>query len=497
MKKLYALLLIIITGTVIYTQDAKIRIAVSPFDDSVTALSESEKAGATAAGLIETTYLGIDRFQTREANAIRDYLTLMEKAQVGLLDENAMKGDSEKLKVDYLTVGTVSKFGDVYEVDARTVKIDDWTIVHSFGTTSKNVDLAVKDISWTISEKFNRKYISEREKTSEEKPTVSVSNFVNDNIEAQKAGYSSAFAEILNSLLGSFTLISTVERKYSSALLDEKTLEMVGVVENEKGDSEFSIKGISYNLTGSIKVFKDVICINYKLYNTADSRLVFMGIKEIASPRGLRPAANSIANMIEDALNNRIGTLQIESEPADAEIFIDNNYAGKTPLVVSANKGTRKITAKLRGHENYMADIEIKPMEIIKHKIKMDILSMELIKQAFNLESAQNWAGALAAYEKFIEKYGNNEEVNNIYYRKGHLELVQLKNYSGALNTFTALVNRYPEAMVRAEGYFGIARTQLAMGNREKSQEALNYLLEKYGDTPAAEEALVLKSQFK
>jgi tetratricopeptide (TPR) repeat protein len=497
MKKIYLFLLIVITGTVLYTQEDKIRIAVSPFDDKVTALSESEKAGASASGMLEKTYLGIDRFQTREMNAISDYITLMEKAQVGLLAENAMKGDSEKLKVDYLTVGTVSKFGDIYEVDARTVKIDDWTIVHSFGTTSGSVDSAVKDISWNISEKFNKKYITEREKISDEKPTVSVSKFVNDNIAAQQAGFSSAFAEILNSLLGSFSLISTVEMKYSSALLDEKSLEMIGVVENEKGDSEFSVRGIAYNLTGNFKVFKDIICINYRLYNTADNRLVFMGIKEIASARGLRPAAYDIANTIEDVLNNRIGTLQIESDPGDAEIFIDDNYAGKTPLIVSANKGTRKISAKLRGYENYLADFEIKPMEINKYKIKMEMLSMELIKQAFLLESMQNWKGAVEAYQRFIDKYSNNEEANNIFYRKGHLELVQLKNYSGALNTFTTLVNRYPDAMVRAEGYFGIARTQLAMGNKEKSKEALDYLLEKYGDTPAAEEALVLKSQLK
>ena len=67
-------------------------------------------------------------------------------------------------------------------------------------------------------------------------------------------GYSGAFAEILNSELGSYILISTVERTYTRALVNEKMLEMTGVLENDGSDKNFSLKGIEYKLTGEIRV---------------------------------------------------------------------------------------------------------------------------------------------------------------------------------------------------------------------------------------------------
>ena len=47
--------------------------------------------------------------------------------------------------------------------------------------------------------------------------------------------------------------------------------------------------------------------------------------------------------------------------------------------------------------------------------------------------------------------------------------------------------------MTRAEAYYGLVMVYKAMGNISKAKETLNFLLDKYGDTFAAEEARKLK----
>ena len=73
--------------------------------------------------------------------------------------------------------------------------------------------------------------------------------------------------------------------------------------------------------------------------------------------------------------------------------------------------------------------------------------------------------------------------------------MINLKEYEEALKTFRALVGRYPETMVRAEAYYGLARTHYLLGNKEEAKKTLDYILEKYSDTYAAEEARKIRKR--
>jgi len=179
-----------------------IRVAVSVFDDTLTRSSEQEKPGNSISSMIENCFKNSDRFYVRERDAIKSYLSDLALVQVGALTPEAMKGDPESLKVDYLTVGTVSRINGRYEVDARTVGINNMLIVHSHGSSAATINDAASDIEWYIKEKLNSDYIKERETDNDEKATVTVFKFRDFNESAGKAGYGGTFAEILNSQLG-------------------------------------------------------------------------------------------------------------------------------------------------------------------------------------------------------------------------------------------------------------------------------------------------------
>jgi TolA-binding protein/TolB-like protein len=489
------LLISILIPAVLLSQDSddkKIRIAVAVFDDSLTRAAEQEKTGSSVSTMIESSFKGNDKFYLRERGAIQSYLTALAQVQTGVLGPESMKGDPQALKVDYLTVGTVSKIDGRYEVDARTVGIENMLIVHSHGSSAKSVSEAAKDIEWYIKEKFNRQYIKERESDNEDKATVTVFKFRDFNEQAGKSGYGGTFAEILNSQMGTFISIGAVERKYSKALVNEKALEMMGVVENDESGPKFSDKGIQYKVEGDIRVFADVICINYKMFNTADNSLVFMGSRDISSSSGLRPAAWSISNTIEDVLNNRIGTLKLTSTPDGADIYINGKKEGKTPAQLPVQQGNHKLMVKLDGFVPYKSDIEVQSKKIMDQTIVLKPVPFKIFENAMQFEKKRDWAGAIKAYSDFIKEYDDTVEADSAYYRKGHLEMMYTKNYQDALNTFEALVKRYPDAMIRAEGYYGMMRAYELMGNKQKALEIKQYILANYVETNAAVEAKTL-----
>ncbi|MCU0847452.1 MAG: PEGA domain-containing protein [Spirochaetes bacterium] len=477
----------------LFSQDEGIRLAVARFDDSTTSAGESEKAGFAVSTLIETGMTGIKQITVRREGAIKNYLAKLEMAQVGFGDLEALKGIGKTLKINYLTVGTIAKMENGYEVDERTVNIDNWMIVQSRGCTVNDIPAAAIDIEREMRRSLTVESVSAREKElpDAKKPRISVARFKDFSPAVQKTALCGVLPEVLNSELGAYKDLFVVERKYARSLVNEKILEMIGVVENDNIAASFTNIGIGYMVEGDIRSFKDVISVNYRIFETADRRVVYLGSMDITSPSVLRPLSKSIAAAVNDVLNNRIATLKLASVPSGAEVFIDGAPCGNTPLVYSIQKGKHDLKLRLAGFKTAEEVIDIVPRTINSKSVNLERLSLQLFQSGLGLENSGNWEGAVASYKKFIDEYSDSPEVNQAYYRKGHIEMVNLKRFPEALETFQTLVNRYPDAMIRAEAYYGMAKVYHVMGNKSKTRDTLKYIIEHYGETPAAEEARV------
>ena len=469
---------------ILLSQSQTIRLAVVPFDDTLTAASELEKAGNEAAYFMESAFKKNEIFTLRERNAIQDYIAAMEKVQLGLANPESLKRDPASLKVDFLTVGTVSKLYGKYEVDVRTVAINDMAIVHASGASGSSLSGALGDIQWDVQKRFNQAYIDERSGEEEGKPVITVFKFRDSG----PAGYGGTFAEILNSQMGTYGSLSVIERKYSKSLVNEKVLEMAGVIENDNSDSNFSLKGIQYKVEGDIRVFGDMCTLNYKIIGTGNNRIVHIGSIDIPSAASLRPVAWRISNTIDDVLNNKAGSLSVTSVPNGADIYIDGSFQGKTPLVLSLANGSRKIEAKLEGYASYEGTVDVKAKTVLSHAIRMRAVSLKVFDTAMLFERNKNWTGAVSAYDDIIKAYRGTSTANQSAYRKGDIEMKYLKNYEAALKTFTDLVDEYPDTFIRAEAYYGLLKINEHIGNTQKASELREYILQNYGETNAADE---------
>ena len=309
------------------------------------------------------------------------------------------------------------------------------------------------------------------------------------NDAAQDVGYGGVLAEILNSAFGALDGLAVMERTHLKAVIDAKALEMCGVIPNDDSDSYFAVRGIAYKFEGTVKVFPDIVCIGYQVVDTSNNRKIYMGYCETGSVKTTRQIVRKIAREVDDSINNKIGTVEVKTEPSDADIFIDDQSRGKSPVIVSMPGGVHKIRASCSGYETSEKQVTVVTSKVTPEKIVLKPLTMKIFQDAFSAEQKKDWKGALLKYDEFISKYGDTNDVNQAYYRKGHIQLLYLGDKEGSLKTFEALIQRYPETMIRAEANFGIARAYKEMGNTEKMNETVKLLQEKFPNEVATEEA--------
>jgi TolB-like protein len=480
--------LICAVPVILHSQGDTVRFAISPFV-VLTADAEKENAGSSASKEIESSLCKNKWFEMRTSDAIGSFLEKLALAQSGAGDVDAVTSMGKDLKIDYLTVGSVSKFGSHYEVDSRSVDINTWMIVHSAGCSAADLGGACNYINKDVEITLTRENLDERLAAVKDKPTLAVFRFNDANEFAQEIGYGGAFSEVLNSELGARNDLAVMERTHLKAVIDAKTLEMCGVVPNDDSDGYFAVRGIAYKFEGTIKLYPDVVCIGYQVLNTANSRRIYMGYAEVGSVKGLRPLARKLAREIDESINRKIGTVEIKTVPRGADVNIDGQPYGKTPSVTSLMGGAHTVKVSLGEYETVTKGINVVPGKVITETIALPQLSRTLLLAGLNEEQRKKWKSAIAKYEEFITKYGDANEVNEAYYRKGHVLLNYLNDYEGALKVFEALIARYPDSMTRAEAYFGIARAYKEMGKPEKVKETVQILRDKFPAEIATEEA--------
>ena len=54
------------------------------------------------------------------------------------------------------------------------------------------------------------------------------------------------------------------------------------------------------------------------------------------------------------------GTLQIESNPSGAKVYVDNAYRGRTPLAFALNPGIHSVDVRLDGYQPYSARVQVR-----------------------------------------------------------------------------------------------------------------------------------------
>jgi tol-pal system protein YbgF len=105
--------------------------------------------------------------------------------------------------------------------------------------------------------------------------------------------------------------------------------------------------------------------------------------------------------------------------------------------------------------------------------------------KAFGLYSANNYPGAVEAFEAFIKKYPKNEYAGNAQYWIGECYYTQ-HNYPRALDAFNKLLTVYPKGNKVPDAMLKIGYTYINMNKPAKAKSALQLLIDKFPNNQAA-----------
>lgn len=296
----------------------------------------------------------------RDRNIINKYLDEMVKVQLGIQSENTLK--KENLKVDYITVGSVAYIPPYYVVDSRVVNLRTWEIILSDGVSHYYKEDINRKISQLYSKALTKDYVNRLNANKDfeaKRNSIVVVKFKEQNYLKKTNGYDLVLSEMLNSELSDYREFKVIERMHLGSIFDELTLEMSGIFDNDDSNKALTENKIKYQISGEINVLEDVTTINYKIINTENSEIFFSGYEELSSIQYLRTVANKIAYKIDRVANNKVKLITIDSNPKNAEIYIDDNYFGVTPYKNYIENGDYELTVFKPGYQLATQNVEI------------------------------------------------------------------------------------------------------------------------------------------
>ncbi len=179
--------------------------------------------------------------------------------------------------------------------------------------------------------------------------TIGVANFTNIAKEPTMAFLSKTLAESFSTALSQIEPINVVDRYNIEHLLNEQALAHIGLV----GDTvpDLSFVNAQYIAVGSYTGNTSYLTLSIKLIEVVSSKVVVQ--KELSgSMDDLFSQMYALANHFYYSLtdDNSI-TLNITSEPDIAKVYINNTWAGVTPLHnFKTEPGSLKISVKIDGY---------------------------------------------------------------------------------------------------------------------------------------------------
>lgn len=105
-------------------------------------------------------------------------------------------------------------------------------------------------------------------------------------------------------------------------------------------------------------------------------------------------------------------------------------------------------------------------------------------RAAYALVRGQKFNEAVTAFQQFLVQYPNGRYAPNAYYWLGELYLVvQPPDLEQARQSFNQLLTQYPTNSKVPDALYKLGRVHFMKGNREKSREYLDRVINEYGST--------------
>ncbi|MCH7528161.1 MAG: PEGA domain-containing protein [Candidatus Marinimicrobia bacterium] len=171
---------------------------------------------------------------------------------------------------------------------------------------------------------------AEAEPAFRKKPRIAVLPFQTSSARVKEIGLSEAITAMAVTELRNNSNFVTLERSQIRAVIDEQALAEMGLTESAS-EKLMKVLDVEVVLLGEIAYLGETIHIDARMVDIRTARVAvadFVQTNNIAMVR--KPLADLVQRMLLEYLRPWMGSLEITSDPAGAEVYIDGDYVGTT-----------------------------------------------------------------------------------------------------------------------------------------------------------------------
>ncbi|MDH5716690.1 MAG: FlgO family outer membrane protein [Spirochaetia bacterium] len=223
----------------------------------------------------------------------------------------------------------------------------------------------------------------------EEKKTIAVLKFENST---QNKGLDFLARNIYESVTNGMikeNSISVIERVDFNKILKEIELQQTGLFNEQKLIKEGSKLNADFLVFGSYSGSSSNLIVNIKAVEVSSAK-VFTSKSITGSIDNILPEIENESKIMAAILSGKdTGSISIKSIPEGADVYLNGNLIGKTPIIGHKTlTGSFEVEILLKGYEDYETEIQV---EKEKEAMVQAFLYERIIKNTSNISAAAHY----------------------------------------------------------------------------------------------------------
>lgn len=189
------------------------------------------------------------------------------------------------------------------------------------------------------------------------------------------------------------------------------------------------------------------------------------------------------------AVNARLS--EMTRELNDLQAMVKSNSSDLDELKPEISKIRNTIDSIPRQKASETVSNPVPHIEVVNKEPSpggKDAKAQNAYMKAFGLFSANNYTGAVQAFNSFIKSYPDSEYAGNAMYWIGECHYSQ-RNYSQAVSDFNRVISLYPKGSKIPDAMLKIGYSYISMNDPARAKAELQTLIDKYPNSPAAVKA--------
>ncbi|HEX9654491.1 MAG TPA: FlgO family outer membrane protein [bacterium] len=172
--------------------------------------------------------------------------------------------------------------------------------------------------------------LSEIVRLFRKKPHIAILPFTNANTQAKEAEFGRTVSSMLATALRNETNFVVLERNELHKILAEQVLETAGLTKEQTQELE-KVYNVEVILVGDVSLINSTLHIDARLIATRSSEIVVALYGTCHDLKQIREKVEELAKQLEQTyLRQWMGKISIASQPAGAEVYLDDKFLGLT-----------------------------------------------------------------------------------------------------------------------------------------------------------------------